>query len=356
MDYNSWWKSFMSGEFSRYYFIKPCNMDSVTWSSEVNKAFFIKLSEKLVDHRDAGDFDSFDKLCELAVTNFKERNAELVVKAGKVTIAYKSGNPKLAETLLQEFEDSLSSSKDQSIFEVRLRLSQSLVARSVEDYKESYEKSKEGLQMGQNIPPGLCLLWLYLECAMNAASLAFKNQSEVKRFSEMKKEALVYLEEAARVANTLIDDEIPYRITDFQHKLCIYKVWVLINYSITGEAAEIAPSREDLTAANAELSTVFKNELNGNYLTKFREIEYYLAKSDYLTRLSEIMEDKIEKKRRLQDAIHEVLKAIAEAEKKFKKLFEYAKRRNKTLEERIKLCMDTKCNQSSTRTFEGLKY
>ena len=175
MDFLLWWKSFMSGSFPKYYFIKPSNMSPVTWSSEMNQKLFIRLGEKLVDHRDAGDFEGFEELSKLAVTKYKENNAELVVTVGRVTIAYKSGNAKLAKILLEELEHLVSSSTDKSIFKVRLRLSESLVARSSGNYEESYEKSKEGLQLAQNIPPGLCLLWLYLECGMNAACMAFKN-------------------------------------------------------------------------------------------------------------------------------------------------------------------------------------
>ena len=348
MDFSLWWKSFMSG--ALYYFIKPNRMDPVTWSSEKNQKLFIKLSEKLVDHRDAGDFVGFENLCKLAVTHFKGNNAELVVMAGRVTIAYKSGETKLVETLLADFEDLLPSSKDKSIFEVRLRLSQSLVARSLENYEESYEKSKEGLQLGQNIPPGLCLLWLYLECGMNAACMAFKNQHDVKLFCEKKKEALVDLEEAARVATTLVEDKIPYRISDFQHKLCIYKAWVLLNYSVTGAAAEIAPTKDDLNAASVELSTVYKNQLNGNILTKFREIEFYLARSDHFTRVAEMTEDETEKKMIFKNALVEVSIAKTLAEDDFKKLYEYAKRR---YDDRVKLCKDS---PSVPQTFEGLKY
>ena len=361
MDFYSWWKSFMSGAFSTYYFIKPKNMDSVSWSSKDNKKLFIQLSERLVDHRDAGDFDGFDKLCKLAEEHFKGKNGHLVVMAGRVTIAYKSGNAQQAQTLLQQFSELIDESKvDKSIFQVRLFLSQSLVARSLENYKESYEKSKEGLQLGQNIPPGLCLLWLYLECAMNAISLAFQNQHDVKRFGELRREALVYLEETARVATCLTEDSIQYRITDFQHKLSIYKAWVLLNYSVTGEAAKIAPTLEELDVASAELCSVYKNQLNGNSLTKFREIEFHLAKSDHFTRVSETKQDKMKKKKMLEDAKNEASTAETLAgenvlKNNFKKLSEYAMKRVKVLKERIELCKDTPTTRT-VRTFEGLVY
>ena len=353
----------MSGAFSTYNFIKPKYMDSVSWSSEENKKLFIHLSERLVDHRDAGDLESFDKLCYLAEEHFKKKNGHLVVMAGRVTIAYKSGNTQQAQTLLQQFSDLIDESKDdKSIFQVRLYLSQSLVARSLENYKESYEKSKEGLQLGQNIPAGLCLLWLYLECAMNAISLAFQNQHDVKSFNELRKEAWVYLEEAARVATTLTEDNIPYRISDFQHKLSIYKAWVLLNYSVTGEAARIAPTLEDLKVASEELANVFKNhKFNRIRLTKFREIEFHLAKSDHLARVSDtIVQDNEMKKDTLEDAMKnactaERLAGENDSENKFKKLSEYAIKRVKVLQEKIELCKVAPTEQT-VRSFQGLEY
>jgi hypothetical protein len=372
MDFDTWWKSFIYGAFSKYFIIKPKEMDPVNWSTERNKKLFIELSEMLVDHRDAGDFDGFEKLCRLAESEqCKEKNSNLAIvsKAGRVTIAYKSGDAEKAQTLLQEYEKLVNDSQlDQLIFKVRLYLSQSLVARSLENYEESYEKGKEGLQLGQNIPAGLCLLWLYLECAMNAVCLAFQNEHVVERFGDLRKEALVYLEEAGRVATALPEDHIQYRIYDFQNKLCIYKAFVLLNFTVTGEAAEIAPTQQDLDAANAELSTVKKNRRNGKDLTKFREIEYYLAKSDYYTRLSEIKETNVEKKKMLENAIkkastaEKLAKEITETSnpipnpdsnpisdlnpssnpkpKSFKKLLEYAIKRVNVLKERGELCND----------------
>ena len=346
MEFSLWWKSFTLGSFSTYYSVGPTE-----WSSSENRLLFIKLSELLVDYRDADDSVSFNKLCTLAETDLKlkERNAELVAKAGRVTIAYKSGDAEHAKLLLKEFENLLKNSKDSSIFEVRLRLSQSLVARSEKNYEESYVRSKEGLQLGQNIPPGLCLLWLYLECAMNAVLLGSQSQDDLEIYEGLKKEALVYLEGAARVANTLSEDNIEYRIDDFRHKLCIYKAWVLLNCSVTGEAAAVPPSKGDLYAAKAEIVCVSNNNLSPNTLTKFREIEFNLVRCDFSKRLSEIQEDEVNKKKILQDALQEAEKAKVLAKKKFQKLFEYAKYRCKILEERIKAL-------KLQRTFEGLEY
>lgn len=334
--------------------MEPAELGYVSWSSEKNRDFFIKLSEKLVDHRDAGDYDGFEKLCKLAETDqFEKRNARLVVKAGRITIAYKSGDLRLANSLLKEFEKLLSTSTDRSIFHVRFCLSQSLVARREKNYLLCYEKSKEGLQLGLNIPPGLCLLWLYLECAMNAACLGFQSQDNDQKYNEMKQEALMCLENAAKIATTLIQDNIPYRMTDFQHKLCIYKVWVLINCSVTGEAAVIAPSKEDLKAASRELNLVDQMEREKKTLTKFRKIEHLLARCDYFTRQSEVAENKSEELRILQSAKCEAIAAKALTEEEFDNLFEYAKKRYVTLVAKLDHCMD---DTNGERTFEGLEY
>ena len=350
MEFSLWWKSFTVGRFSSCF-----SVGRTKWSSEKNKEFFVKLSEKLVDHRDAGDIVGFNKLCTLVETHpqFKGRNAELVVTAGRVTIAYKRGDADLAKSFLKEFENLLKISRDNLIFEIRLRLSQSLVARSEKKYEECYMKSIEGLQLGQNIPPGLCLLWLYLECAMNAALLGSQSQGDVEVYQSLKKEALVYLEGAASVANTLSEDNVEYRICDFRHKLCIYKAWVLLNFSVTGEVATIPPSKEDLNSAKAEIDCVSNNSLTPNTLTKFREIEFILVKCDFSKRLSEIQDDETNKTKMLEDALLEAEKAkvLAKAQTKnnFQKLFEYAEYRCEVLQHNIK-------ELSSQRTFEGYEY
>ncbi|XP_028410658.1 uncharacterized protein LOC114533346 [Dendronephthya gigantea] len=355
MDFCLWCNSFWRGAFSLHKVsIEPSELGYVTWSSEENRNFFIKLSEKLVDHRDAGDYDGFEKLCKLAETEqFEKRNAGLVVKAGRITIAYKSGDLKQAKLLLNEFEESLTTSKDRLIFHVRFCLSQSLVARREKNYLVCYEKGKVGLQLGQNIPPGLCLLWLYLECAMNATCLGFQNKDNSKKYDEMKQEALIYLENAAKIASTLIQDNIPYRMTDFKHKLSIYKAWVLINYSVTGEAAAIAPNEEDLKAASRELHSVESMERDGKTLTEFRKIEHLLVKCDYFTRKSEVVQNKTEKMKILQSAVLEATAAKALTENKFDNLFEYSKERCVTLEEKLNHCKEKTCGE---RKFEGLEY
>lgn len=355
MDFDLWWISFMAGGFSRY-FRKPNEVDFVSWSSEKNQKFFVNLSERLVDHRDSHDNKAFNELCAFAEENFKENNAGLVVKAAHVTIAYKSGDFELAKTLLHEFERLLPSSKDKLIFEVRLRLSQCLVARRMGNYEEGYQRSIEGLQLGQTIPPGLCLLWLYLESAMNIVCLAFQNKGDHNSFRKMKNEALAYLEEAARVASALDENKIPYRTDDFRHKLCIYKALVLLNSAVTGETVDISPSKEELNAASEELATVFKKKLEGKPLTKFRKIEYYLAKCDSFSRLAEICPSGNQEKTILEEAKKQACKAISlvKDHDKFNNLLDYAKKRFHDLERKIKICSENFV--TPTRTFEGLQY
>ena len=351
MEFSLWWKSFTFGAFSPLYII-----GHTQWSSETNRKHFIKLSELLVDYRDKGDLQSFDNLCTLADTKFKDRDGGLVVMAGRITIAYKNGDIKLAKKYLKKFEDSLSNTKDSLIFEVRLRLSQSLVARREHNYIESYNKSKDGVQLGQNIPPGLCLLWLYLECAMNAACLASQNQDDVEFYREMKREALAHLEGAARVADALKDGNVEYRINDFQHKSRIYKAWVLINCSVTGEAARIQPSEAELEAACEELSIVHKTHLNGKMLSKMREVEYHMVQCDIFTRRSEIQQHSASKKELLQKALEEadIAKLQAKNHQAINNLFTYAVRRYDAISERLNSCEIHDLN--TERSFGGFAY
>ena len=76
---------------------------------------------------------------------------------------------------------------------------------------------------------------------------------------------------------------------DLQQKLHIYKAWILLECSITGQEAQqnrCVPI-EDIDAAAGELASVSESVLKGNPLTQFRKIQYDLAQCDLFRRRSE---------------------------------------------------------------------
>lgn len=332
----------------------PSKVPRVCWSSEKNRKFFHELTERLVLHRNDEDMNAFSSLSKLAIEKFPGNNADLIVKAERVVVAYKSYQFQKVESLLRELATLLTSSKDSSIFQVRMLLLQTVIERGKGNYEEAFKKTQDGLQMMQLIPVDLITVSFYIEAAM-VTSIVSAMQHDLSTYRSLKERARVYLELAARDANSL--EDLPSGMYDLQQKLHIYKAWILLECSVTGEEVQERHriSSEDIDGAARELAFVSESVLNGRPLTHFRKVQYDLAQSDLCRRRSEVFQE--DNVGNLKLAFESCANARRLAEQhRFVNMMDFANKRLADLTE--KLVRHALCSPGGHRSknFLGYKY
>ena len=276
---------------------------------------------------------TFKTLSQQAIEHFPDSDAQLIAEAEEVVEAFKHYNFKKAKSILGNFATHLTTSKDKHIFEVRLLLLKSMIEHSKGNCKNSKEIAQCGLQMMQQIPVDLVTVWFYIEAA-TVTNTILTETLDFQCSRSLKNEALQYLQLAARDANSLEDPS--HRMFDLQQKLHIYKAWVLLECSVTGQVAQQNGSirNEDVEAAAEELVSVSETVFKGSPLTHFRNIQYHLAQCDLFFRRSQIpQEDCVSN---LKHAFECGSKARTRARKhRFENMVDYANKRLAYLTEKL---------------------
>ena len=354
MSLQDWWRSFTGIWKHTTVLSVPSHVSRVCWSSENNRNVCHMLSERLVQYRNDEDKIAFNKLSKLAITTFPESDAKLVVMAEKAVFACKHQQFGKAESLLNELSTLLRSSKNSSIFEVRMLLLQCTIEHSKGNYDASYEVAQAGLQKMQLIPADLLTLVFYIEAA-RVTTTVLTTTYEFQRHRLLKDEALMFLQLAARDANSI--EDLPVTKSDFRQKLHIYKAWTLLECSVTGDVVQQKHgiSCEDIESAAGELVSVYESVLKGSTLTHFRKLQYDLAQSDLFRRRSETPDkDYIQN---LKQAFECASKARATATKhRFENMLGYAnKRLADLLEKLVRHAVQTR-GRVGNKNFFGFKY
>ena len=349
------WCRYLTGVSKRTDFLSvPSRIPRVRWSSEKNRELCRELSERLVYYRNEEDMKAFNTLSQLAIKNFPESDAGLIVKAEEVVVAYKHCHFRKAKSLLEEFAKLLTHSKDSLIFEVRMLLLRSKLEHSTGKCEDSYNTAQNGLQMMQQIPVDLTTVWFYIEAATVATTIS-TTAGDSQRYSSLKDEAQKYLLMATISANSLEDR--PYRMSDLRQKLYIYKAWILLECSFTGqiEQQESRIRSEDIDVAGGELASVYESVLKGSPLTQFRKIQYHLVQCDLFHRLSEIQQENYIQK--LKQAFEYASNARTLARKHhFENMMGYANKRLAELTEKFVRHAVKTHGERGDKTFFGLKY
>ena len=279
-----------------------------------------KITEKLVKLRNDGSFDKFD---EEAKRLLKEANmTRLVVLSQLAAVAVRKGHFKEAIDLNEEYACTLSKltpacevSKD---FKAKELYTSSLIMRAEGEIEKSLEIAKEGLKILERIPPrvGLVMAWFNAHCASLLTILARRKPGN----ADFKKEAQSFAEKALEHAKKL--KALPIAKTDLEQRVWINQAMGILKCCLTGEMHDVEMvDKNNLEEARRKLKDA-KRSFKHFKPTKFCEIQYYFARSDYWLRKTNSA--KAKKKCKIAERLSQ--------KRKFEELERYAKKRLKVFQ------------------------
>ena len=178
-------------------------------------------------------------------------------------------------------------------------------------------------------------LWVNIEVSMGAFILAMRAGNDLEEHRAKKQLALKYLDITQSVGSKLVDLKLAFDSTDFYYKIRIYKTWVVLNSSVTGDllaVEDVALTEEDRETAAKLLGSIHEALLR-KPISPYRKIQYKLATSDMYRRNFEVSQN-IE---HLKKACKLALKAQKKAKTcRFNNLSGYAAKRVEYLENEMK--------------------
>ena len=266
----------------------PLAVQHGTFSSERNQKFFYTIMEKMMDLRNTGKNETFEKYISfLKEERSDDINVQLATLSQQITVTFRRNKFSKANELIEKYDDLNQKSKENTLVPESMGLYiKSANLRAQGEFRESYELANLGLQRVQRFSPGLIQAWFYTHTAMLANIIAGddkKGDPETRRRFVV--EAKFFFEKALDYSNAVVGFDIA--VKDLQQKVYIQLAFVYLGSSLNGSMVSAeSVSNDDVTSAKNCLMMVAKLIDEGYPLSPLRKVQYLMARSSLSAILS----------------------------------------------------------------------
>jgi hypothetical protein len=251
----------------------------VTWSSEtVRKAFTVGY-EKLRQLINNGDWDAFSKTCQHLEKQSDSREVSLVVLSKRTTACYAKGKFHDASVLLETYKEQLSNIQDMLTFEVIYFNLIAAVKRASGDFKGLAELLTEALSKAELIKPGLVTATLYIFAGSVIDLINLEKPTDTFSPEVLSRRALKHLEYVR---------DFPTVVADKKQRAHINLATFHLGCNLSGQPTK---NSVDISQAKDSIMAVHDSILEGNPLSRYREVQFKLVQSIYYYRHAQVSPD-----------------------------------------------------------------
>ncbi len=262
----------------------PPLVQRITWSSDEARKTVTCRGEEIRQLINNGNWKACSKECENRRKGSQSSEMTLVILSKQITACCRSGRLHEGSVFLEEYESILPQVKDTLIFEVLGLYLQAALKRARGDFWALKELLTAALSTAELIEPGLVTAIVYVFAA-TVTDLVNSNDPTKKFLPHfLSIRALEHLQ--------VVPDSFAVR-ADMEQKIHVTLATFYLGCNISGQPIKANVDTSGIDKAKSSIMAVQESAVEGNPLSRYREVQFNLVLSIYNYRRSQVSDKKI---------------------------------------------------------------